>query len=346
MGQGSLERIGVIGSGAWGTTLAIVAARAGHDVRLHVRQPDEARLIQETRENTRKLPGVAISRGITISSEIADIIEGAAVILLVVPSQSVRDNARSIAPFVRDAIIVSCAKGLERGSLLRMTDVIREELPESAARRVCALSGPNLSAEIAAGQPATTVIAGEDIATAERARDLLLAPGFRTYTNEDVKGVEIAGALKNVIAIGAGIADGMDAGDNAKAAFITRGIAEIARLGVALGANPLTFAGLAGIGDLIATCASPHSRNRHVGIELASGRALPDIQATMDHVAEGIFTTEAAVALGKRTGIELPIAEQLNEVLFAGKRPTDAIADLMRRDAKHELAGLFALSRD
>jgi glycerol-3-phosphate dehydrogenase (NAD(P)+) len=330
------ERVAVIGAGAWGTGLATVAAQAGNDASLFVRRPDAAAEIAETRRNERYLPGAILPSDVHVTSDLGEACRGAELILLVIPSQTMRETARAIAPFVGDAVVVSAAKGLDRTTLERMTEVAARELPAQAASRICALSGPNLAAEIVAGKPATTVVAGRDLAAAERARDLLMTPLFRVYTNEDVIGVEIAGALKNIMGIGAGIADGLQAGDNAKAAFITRGLAEMARLGVALGAQPLTFAGLAGLGDLIATCASPLSRNRYVGQELAKARSLDDIRAGMTNVAEGIFTTEAAVALAKRAGVELPIAEQIHAVLFEGKPVAAAIEDLMQRDAKDE----------
>jgi glycerol-3-phosphate dehydrogenase (NAD(P)+) len=330
------ERVAVIGAGAWGTGLATVAVQAGNDASLFVRRPDAAAEIAETRRNERYLPGAILPSDVHVTSDLGEACRGAELILLVIPSQTMRETARAIAPFVGDAVVVSAAKGLDRTTLERMTEVAARELPAEAASRICALSGPNLAAEIVAGKPATTVVAGRDLAAAERARDLLMTPLFRVYTNEDVIGVEIAGALKNIMGIGAGIADGLQAGDNAKAAFITRGLAEMARLGVALGAQPLTFAGLAGLGDLIATCASPLSRNRYVGQELAKGRSLDDIRAGMTNVAEGIFTTEAAVALAKRAGVELPIAEQIHAVLFEGKPVAAAIEDLMQRDAKDE----------
>lgn len=330
------ERVAVIGAGAWGTGLATVAVQAGNDASLFVRRPDAAAEIAETRRNERYLPGAILPSDVHVTSDLGEACRGAELILLVIPSQTMRETARAIAPFVGDAVVVSAAKGLDRTTLERMTEVAARELPAEAASRICALSGPNLAAEIVAGKPATTVVAGRDLAAAERARDLLMTPLFRVYTNEDVIGVEIAGALKNIMGIGAGIADGLQAGDNAKAAFITRGLAEMARLGVALGAQPLTFAGLAGLGDLIATCASPLSRNRYVGQELAKGRSLDDIRAGMTNVAEGIFTTEAAVALAKRAGVELPIAEQIHAVLFEGRPVAAAIEDLMQRDAKDE----------
>ncbi len=340
MAQRGREHIAVIGSGAWGTTLSLVAAQAGNSVSLYVRDADSATRMRASRRNQHYLPDVAIPESIDITADLETACRDAALILLVVPSQTMRENIRAVAPHIGDAVVISAAKGLDRASLKRMTEVIREEIPDGPAARVCALSGPNLSSEIAAGKPATSVIAGYDLSAAELARDLLSTPLFRTYTNDDVIGVEIGGALKNVIAIGAGIADGLGAGDNAKAAFITRGLAEIARLGITLGAHPLTFAGLSGLGDLIATCASPLSRNHFVGQELAKGRSLADIRAGMSSVAEGVFTTEAACALARRAGIELPISEQIYDVLFGGKSPIAAVAHLMQRDAKDELEEL------
>ena len=236
-------RVAVVGAGSWGTTLAIVASRAGHDVTLHARNPDTAAALEVSRRNERYVPGAILPDAIRATADLALACRGAALILLVVPSQTVRDNARALAPLVGDAIVVSAVKGLERGSLKRMSEVLGEELGPTAAR-VCVLSGPNLAPEVAAGKPAAAVLAGSEPEAMERARDLLMGAQFRCYTNDDVVGVEMGGALKNVIALGAGIADGLAAGDNAKAAFITRGIAEIARLGVAVGAKPLTFAGL------------------------------------------------------------------------------------------------------
>jgi len=331
------NKVAVVGGGSWGTTLAVVAARAGREVILVVRDPALAQSLAVDRRHPTRLPGLLLPQAVRATVDLAAAAAGAEAVLLAVPSQGMRLAARAIAPFVGAAVVVSAAKGLERGSLKRLTEVIREEAP--AADRVCALSGPNLAAEIAAGKPAATVIAGR-AAAAERARDLLMGAQFRCYTNEDVVGVEMGGALKNVVAIGAGIGDGLGAGDNAKAAFITRGIAEIARLGIALGAEPLTFAGLAGIGDLVATCASPLSRNRRVGQALAEGRSLVEAQAALGEVAEGVATTEVARELGRRAGVELPITEQVYAVLFEGKPPLAAVANLMQREAKDELAGM------
>jgi len=235
---------------------------------------------------------------------------------------------------------LSASKGLEQNTLRRMTEVVAEQLPGVS---VCALSGPNLAREIALGKPATSVVASHDLDAAERARDLLMSDHFRCYTNEDVIGVEMGGALKNIIAIGAGMADGLNAGDNAKAAFLTRGIAEIARLGVAVGADPLTFAGLTGLGDMVATCASRFSRNHFVGEELAKGRSIGDIQTGMNQIAEGILTTRAARELGRRVGVEMPITDQIYSVLFEAKPALEAISALMGREATHELAALRSL---
>ena len=336
--------VAVVGAGSWGTALAVVAARAGRGVALHVRDPETAAAIGAARRNEWYLPGIDLPDAVRVTADLNDACRRADLILLSVPSQAMRQTVRGLRPLVGEAIVVSVAKGLERGSLKRMTEVVREELGSGVEGQVCALSGPNLAVEVAAGLPAATVLAGP-AAAAARARDLLMNDRFRCYTNDDVVGVEMGGALKNIVAIGVGIADGLGAGDNAKAAFMTRGIAEIARLGVAAGANPLTFAGLAGLGDLVATCASPLSRNRRVGQELAAGRSLAEIQTGMTQVAEGIFTTEAASELGRRSGVELPITEQMRAVLFEGKSPLDAIADMMRRDARDELAGLWAITQ-
>lgn len=329
-------RITVIGAGSWGTTLSLVVARAGQRPTLFVRDPGQARQMSETRRNQRFLPDHDLPPEIAITADLSDACAGAEMVLLVVPSQAMRQTAAVVAPLAGNAIIVSAAKGLERGSLQRMTEVVRAGFGAAAADRICALSGPNLAVEIARGHPAASVVAGPEPA-ASRARDLLMSATFRCYTSADVVGVEMGGALKNIIAIGAGMADGMNAGDNAKAAFMTRGIAEIGRLGLAVGANPLTFAGLAGLGDLVATCASPLSRNYRLGRELALGGSLPEILERLGQVAEGVFAAETALELGRRHGVEMPITEQMNAILFSGKTAVAAIQDLMLRDAKDEL---------
>lgn len=331
------QKVAVVGSGAWGTTLALLGLRAGQATSLYVRDRASASRMSATRTNDGHLPGVPLPVELEISADLQVVCRDAAVVLVVVPSHAMRENSRSLATVLEAGVVVSAAKGLEPGSLKRMSEVVAEELPAAA---VCALSGPNLAREIAVGKPATTVIASKDLGVAEGVQDLLMSDRFRCYTNEDVVGVEMGGALKNIIAIGAGMADGMGVGDNAKAAFLTRGIAEIARLGVAAGANPLTFSGLTGLGDLVATCASPLSRNHFVGAELAKGRPLDEILGEMNQVAEGVGTTAAARELAHRLGVEMPITEQMYGVLFEGKPAQAAIAALMRREAKHELDGL------
>jgi glycerol-3-phosphate dehydrogenase (NAD(P)+) len=333
--------IAVVGAGAWGTTLAALASRAGRRSTLYLRNPETARAVERSRTNARAQPGLRLPDEVLVTADLATACRDADTIVMAVPSQEMRRAAADVAPHAGAAVVVSAAKGLERGTFNRMTEVIEEALTGTSVRAVCALSGPNLAAEIAAGKPAVSVVAGRDLAAAEFVRDLLMSPRFRLYTNEDVVGVEMGGALKNVIAIGAGMADGLGVGDNAKAAFLTRGIAEIARLSVAVGAKPMTLAGLAGLGDLVATCASPLSRNNRVGRALASGRSLTEILAELTEVAEGVTTTEVAIELGRRLGVPLPITEQTFEVLFRGKAPQSAIEDLMGRDAKHEFAGIL-----
>jgi glycerol-3-phosphate dehydrogenase (NAD(P)+) len=261
-------------------------------------------------------------------------------VILAVPSQTMRHNIRLVQDYLDESVIViSAAKGLEIGSNKRMSQVIAEEISPRFRSNICVLSGPNLSREIIRDLPAASVVAAEDEAVARKAQKLLTAPNFCLYTNTDVIGVELGGALKNIIALGAGMVDGLGYGDNAKAAFITRGLIEIAALGVALGANPLTFAGLAGVGDVIATCASPLSRNHYVGVELTKGRSLEEITDSMTGVVEGVSTTIAARNLTQQLGLGMPITEKIYQVLFEGAEPRQAIDELMAAEGRHELAG-------
>ncbi len=335
------DKIAVIGSGSWGTTLAILAARAGRDTWLWARTPEEAEMLNLRRENSRFLPGVPFPDTLRVSGDAAEVLADAAVVLLVSTAQRMRENVRHLRDlFPPDAILLSCAKGLELGTLKRMTTVIQEELPGSMHHNVGTLSGPNLAREIAAGMPASTVIAMENQAQAKIAQKLLNTSTFRVYTHNDVIGVEMAGALKNVIAIGGGAVDQFALGDNAKSTYLTRGLAEITRLGTAAGANPLTFAGLAGLGDMLCTCASPHSRNHHVGVELAKGRTLEDIRASMTQIAEGVITVKAARELGQQYGVEMPITEKLYQVLYEHASMKEVVREMMSRELKHELEGL------
>ncbi len=348
--------IAVLGTGAWGTTLAILMAaerarlarESGTDERgsgeaepvvLWDHHPERAAQMQQTRENRAYLPGFPFPPNLRVSADLAEAVRACEMVLMVTPSQTMRANARALAPHITPgAVVVSGAKGLELGTRQRMTDVLAAELPPSV--RLAALSGPNLAREIAAGLPAAAVVAARDPVVAEAARATLSTPRFRIYTSDDVVGVELGGALKNIIALGVGISDGLGYGDNAKASFMTRALAEIARIALAAGANPLTLAGLAGLGDLIATCASPLSRNRTLGLELGHGRPLDEALAERRTVAEGVTTTRAALELARDLGVELPITEQIACVLFEGKDVRAAVGELMLREPKRELQGL------
>jgi glycerol-3-phosphate dehydrogenase (NAD(P)+) len=335
-----MTSVGIIGSGAWGTTLALLLATSGIETVLWEHQAERAAAMQQQRENALFLPGFRFPAALRVIADIAEAARGRDMLLLVTPSQRMRENARLLAPYVGDeTILVSASKGIEVGSLKRMTEVIAEELPQ-AQERVAALSGPNIAREIAEGKPTAAVVAALDSEIAVKARTLLTTRTFRVYTASDVIGVELGGALKNIIAIGAGFNDGMDYGDNAKAAFITRGIAEMARLGLAAGANPLTFTGLAGLGDLIATCASPLSRNHQLGRRLAAGEKLDAILASTHTVAEGVTTTRAALQLAARYHVDMPITRQLSLVLFEGLDPRNVVPKLMMRDPKDEMEGM------
>jgi glycerol-3-phosphate dehydrogenase (NAD(P)+) len=333
--------VGVIGSGAWGTTLARLLASKGIHTTLWEYQPERARLMQKERENHEFLPGLRFPTTLRVSADIAEATRGQDLLLLVTPSQRLRDNLRLLLPELEaKTLLVSASKGIEVGTLKRMSEVICEELPGARAR-LAVLSGPNISREVASELPTAAVVAAYDPQVALRTRTVLTTEHFRVYSADDVTGVELGGALKNIIAIGAGFNDGMGYGENAKAAFITRGLAEISRLGIAAGANPLTFSGLAGIGDLIATCASPLSRNQQLGRRLAAGEKLEAILSSTHSVAEGVSTTRAALKLSARYGVEMPIASALSMVLFENRDPRQVVPELMMRDPKHELQGII-----
>lgn len=327
----------VVGTGSWGTALAVALARV-RPVTLLCRTPTEHDTLQESRTNDRFLPGVNFPAALRLEDDIERGCSTTTTIVLVVPTSRMRENARLLAPYIRaDHVILSGAKGFEGGSLLRMTEILDQEL-SNRRPRVGALSGPNLAGEVAAGKPATAVVASASSEALSVALGALNTPRFRVYANQDVLGVELGGALKNIIAIGAGAGDGLGAGENAKAAFVTRGLAEISRLGVALGAQPLTFAGLTGLGDLLATVSSVSSRNRRVGEQLAQGKSIAAIQkALAPQVAEGIATTRSARALAQAHGVEMPITEQSYQVLYENKNIATALADLMYRDPRYEI---------
>ncbi len=334
------ERVAVIGAGSWGTAVAaLVAPKA--DVVLWARDPSLAAEIDGQHENSRYLPGIPLPDPLRACADLRQACEHGEVLVLGVPSHGLRAVLEDAAPAVdAEAPIVSLAKGVEQGTLLRMTQVVAATLPEHRVDRIGVLTGPNLAREVAEGQPTASVVAMDDTDAAARLQQLFMTATFRMYTNPDVVGCEIAGALKNVIAIAAGIAAGLGYGDNAKAALITRGLAELARLGVALGGEPLTFSGLAGMGDLVATCTSSKSRNRHVGVELGRGRSLEEIVSETQMVAEGVKSTRAVLELAAQHGVDMPIAAMVGGVLYEGHRPADLIPALMLREAKAELHGI------
>lgn len=315
-------------------------ALKGHDVRLLARTEEEAVQLSNNELYNLPLPDRKFPPGISFTGSAQLALDSAKAVVLVVPAQTMRQNIRDIAQYVTGSmLIVSASKGLEIETGRRMSEVLAEELPAECRRNICVLSGPNLAREILLGHPAATVIAAEDIKVARAAQRLLSTPQLCVYTNTDVVGVELGGALKNIVALAAGVADGLGYGDNAKSALMTRAWAEVTALGVALGANPLTFGGLAGIGDLIATCASPLSRNHYVGIELAKGRKLEEITDSMDNVAEGVGTTQAAWKLAQKLGTGMPITEKMYRVLYEGLSPWQAALDILNAETRHELDG-------
>lgn len=328
--------ITVVGSTTWGTTLALLLARNGQHVWLLTRSHAEAEGLEADRENRRALPGITFPALLSVVGSPIDCLPRSQAVFIAVPSQFMRRTVQALGRCLPDdAIVVSAAKGLELGSAKRMSQVIAEELPSISTDRILALSGPNLAKEIAMGLPASSVIGGPSPA-GDVVQSLLISPLFRVYTNPDIVGVELGGALKNIIAVGAGISDGLGYGDNAKAGLITRGLAEMTRLGIALGAERVTMMGLSGLGDLIATCSSTLSRNHFVGEQLARGRSLRDIQAGMRNVAEGVATTAAATALSQRLQVSMPITEQMDRVLSGELDPAQAVLALMQREPKPE----------
>ena len=330
-----MRRVAVVGAGSWGTALAIHLARSGHDVRLWVREPELLEAMRATGENRMFLPGFALPEGVRPVATFEEALEGARLVLSAVPSHGTRDVLRSAAGFVEpSATIVSATKGLEPDTLLRISQVITEELGER--HRVVVLSGPSFAVEVARQLPTAVCAASTDLEAAEQVQEELRARYFRIYATDDVIGVEIGAALKNVIAIAAGVVEGLGLGHNSLSALVTRGLAEISRLACALGGRRETLAGLSGLGDLVLTCTGSLSRNRQVGVQLGQGRTMSDILSGMMMVAEGVRTTHAALALGARHGVELPIAAQMAEVLAERKTARVAAEDLMLRPQRVE----------
>jgi glycerol-3-phosphate dehydrogenase (NAD(P)+) len=326
----------VIGAGAWGTALADLLARAGHDVTLWAHEGAVSDGINSTRANERFLQGVVLDPRLRATSDMLRATDGAELVLFATPSHVLRAIARqSLAGIDRAATVAVATKGIEHGTFALMTDVVADEIP---GRAVVALSGPSFAAEVAQGQPTAIVAASTDAAAATRVQIACSSPVFRVYTHDDVTGVELGGALKNVMAIAVGIADGLGLGYNTRAALITRGLAEIARLGTALGAQAATFAGLAGVGDLVLTCTGPLSRNRTLGVQIGEGKSLSETLADRATVAEGVPTAQSAHALAKTRGVDMPIVEAVHGILFEGSAARDAIRSLMVRELKGEQA--------
>lgn len=330
-------KVGIIGAGSWGTALACLVASKGYKVDLWVRRKDLCAELVEQRVNADYLPGVCLPSQVYPSSDLEMVVFRKKVIILTVPSKAMRETALRIKPYLSpDTLLVSAAKGLECETMLRMSEVLDQSL-FSFKERGAVLSGPNHAEEVSKEIPTATVVAAGRVEVADFVQELLMTPFFRVYTNPDLTGVELGGALKNVVALGVGIVDGLGFGDNAKAALITRGLAEITRLGVAMGARASTFSGLSGVGDLFATCNSNYSRNRYVGLRLGRGEKLAPILKKMKMVAEGVNTTRAVYDLKDRLNVKMPITEQTYKVLFEDKKPQEAVKALMGRTKTREI---------
>jgi glycerol-3-phosphate dehydrogenase (NAD(P)+) len=328
-------KISVLGDGGWGTTLAILLHQKGFSVSLWGAFPEYVKLLDKKRINPRFLPGVRIPPGIKIIDSLEKAVSGKDLIVFAIPSEYIRAVLKKIkkSGFDRNCAYVSVSKGIEIGSLKRISEIIREELGNV---RLGVLSGPTIVHEIVTGKPATAIVASRNIKLARYLQDVFMAKNFRIYTSPDVVGVELGGSLKNVIAIACGISDGMGLGTNAKAAILSRGLAEISRLGLKMGAEAKTFSGLSGLGDLVTTCSSPYSRNRSVGEQIGKGKSLASIRKHMQMVAEGVPTAKSAYMLGRKFSVEMPITEQVYSVLYKNKNPLLAVGELMSRKKKEE----------
>ncbi len=328
-----MKRVGVLGAGSWGTALSLLAAEKSESVVLHGRDAAAAAALEQTRENTRYLPGVRLPANVRVTSTLADLRECDAV-LLVVPSKAMRDNAAALREVLRPGVpVITCSKGIERETGLRMSQIVQEAMPGHA---VGVLSGPNHAEEVGRRQPTAAVIGAEDHDVAVRLQEILNTNWFRAYTSADVAGIEWAGAAKNVFALAAGIADGLKVGDNAKAALLTRGLAEMIRLGTAMGGRPETFQGLSGVGDLMATCYSDHSRNQRVGSRLGQGQKLAEVVASMNMVAEGVPNTESIYLAARKAGVRTPIIDTVYAILYADKPCALGMKELLSRDPRPE----------
>lgn len=329
-----MERVGVIGAGSWGTALAVVLADNGHKVTMWSIVEDEIAMLKEKHEHVDKLPGVKLPDSMEFTTDLAQTIKESELLVLAVPSVFTRSTAKSMAPFVKDGQIIVCvAKGIEEHTLMTISDVVEQEIPKADVAVMC---GPSHAEEVGIGLPTTVVAGAKTKATAEKVQDVFMNTVFRVYTSPDVLGMELGGSLKNVIALAAGMADGLGYGDNTKAALITRGIAEISRLAIAMGAKAETLGGLTGIGDLIVTCASKHSRNRKAGMLMGQGYTMEQATAEVKMVVEGIYSAKAARALAQKYHIDMPIIDIVNQVLFENMTAKEAVVGLMARDKRAE----------
>lgn len=325
-------KIAVIGSGGWGTAVSVLLANKGYDVYLRSWIQEETDRLNADRENKEFLPGIKLPDNIICSHDIEECVKGAELVVTAAPSPATRSTAKELAQYIeKGQIIVNISKGLEKEK--RLSEVYREEIPQAV---VCVMSGPSHAEEVSRGLPTTNVVAADNIETAKKIQDIFMNENFRVYTSDDIAGVELGGALKNVIALCAGISDGLGYGDNTKAALMTRGLAEIARLGIAMGAKAETFMGLSGVGDLIVTCTSMHSRNRRAGILIGKGKSLKETLDEVHMVVEGVNTAAAAYNLSKKYKVEMPIVREANEILFDGKNAREAVLSLMTREKKEE----------
>lgn len=331
-------KVCVLGGGSWGITIAALLHDNGHDVRIWEFNPDDAEVLRSTREHVTKLPGVILSNDILITSDVKKAAHDAEIVFFVVPSHTVRASSKLLGEISgRDFIAVNCAKGIENETFQRMSEVIASEMPALETGRIMTLSGPSHAEEVSRKVPTSVVIAGTSESISKEVQVILNNEYFRVYTSTDIVGVELGGSVKNIIAIAAGISHGLGFGDNTSGALITRGLAEIVRLGKSLGADPMTFSGLSGLGDLVTTCMSRHSRNRYVGEQIGKGQTLTEVLANMVMVAEGVKTTRSVFHFSRKLGVEMPITEQVHSILFEEKDPLMAVSDLMKRDLKPEM---------
>ncbi len=330
-----MANISVIGSGSWGTAIAWLLSNNGHQVTIWSYLKEETEMFMKNHENTDKLPGVKLADDVKYTNDLREAVSGKDILVLAVPSPVVRSTSRSMSPYVAEGqLIVSLAKGIEESTLMTMSEIEEQEIPQA---KVAVLSGPSHAEEVGRGLPTTIVAGAHDRETAQRVQSVFMSPVFRVYTSSDMLGIQIGASLKNVIALAAGIADGIGYGDNSKAALITRGSAEITRLGIAMGANPKTLLGLSGIGDLFVTCASKHSRNRNAGYLIGKGYTMKQAMDEVHQVVEGVYSAKAGLLLGKKYNIEMPIVEVINKVLFEGMSAEEGVKELMMRTGKDEL---------